>query len=132
MQFIIARDHTNHFVFSPLQTPFAKGLLDENSMAEDLTTVVLLDDAGAHTKSRAIFRMLPYLGFPYTCLAPIGLACPCLLDPMYSFVGRNRSTVSKYWRKVFGHDIESHTGCMLGLEGMTVEKASSSRGAVRG
>lgn len=128
---MIARDHAKHLAFSPLQTAFAKELLKRNSLPDDLMTVVLLDETGAHIKSRAIFKMFPYLGFPLKCLGPIGLVVSTCLDPVYSFVGRNRSTVSKYWRKIFSHDVESHTDRMLGLQGMTVAQATSSRGTAR-
>lgn len=125
MQFIIRRDQDHHVAFSPLQTPFAGALLKENSLPLDMTTVVLLDEAGAHIYSQAIFRMFPYMGFPYKIFAPIGLALSPLVDPVYSFIGRNRGRISKYWRKLFGHEIESYKDRMLGLDGKTVAQASS-------
>eukprot|EP00746_Dinoflagellata_sp_MGD_P009686 gnl/MRDRNA2_/MRDRNA2_119769_c0_seq1.p1 gnl/MRDRNA2_/MRDRNA2_119769_c0~~gnl/MRDRNA2_/MRDRNA2_119769_c0_seq1.p1 ORF type:complete len:104 (+),score=12.06 gnl/MRDRNA2_/MRDRNA2_119769_c0_seq1:277-588(+) len=95
---------------------------------DDLTSVVLFDEKGVHKKSRAIFGCAPYMGFPYKYLAPLGLAASSLLDPVYLFIGRNRGTVSKCWRRIFSQDIESHTDRMLGLQGMTVAQAASSSG----
>eukprot|EP00928_Gymnodinium_smaydae_P066956 TRINITY_DN49901_c0_g1_i1.p1 TRINITY_DN49901_c0_g1~~TRINITY_DN49901_c0_g1_i1.p1 ORF type:complete len:107 (+),score=10.88 TRINITY_DN49901_c0_g1_i1:216-536(+) len=97
-------------------------ILKRHNLALDVSTIVLLDEAGPHTKTRAAFRTLPYFGFPYTCLYHVCSVIPtCVLDPVYDFIGRNRGTVSKYWP--FKHNIEEHTNRMLGLEGKSMAQA---------
>lgn len=122
------RDSSRHIVFSPIQTPFAKKVLEEHSRIQSLSTVVLIDENGVHDKCTAIFRILPFLGLPYSILGSIGLCIPRgLVNPLYDLLGRNLGLVSKYWP--FDHDIEDYKDRMLGLEGKTVAAASSQFGS---
>lgn len=124
---MLKRDRTQHLVFSPLQTAFARDVLEKQGKVQSLATVVLIDDAGAHEKVTAAFRSMMHLGFPYTLVGRVGLLIPsALLDPMYDLLGRNLGTVSRYWP--FDHDIESYRCRMLGLEGKTVAEASAQFG----
>eukprot|EP00931_Biecheleriopsis_adriatica_P081842 TRINITY_DN55180_c0_g1_i1.p2 TRINITY_DN55180_c0_g1~~TRINITY_DN55180_c0_g1_i1.p2 ORF type:complete len:126 (+),score=22.92 TRINITY_DN55180_c0_g1_i1:154-531(+) len=122
------RDATRRIAFCPLQTPLARELLQEHSRVQSLTTVVLIDEKGAHEKSTAIFRLMPYMGLPYRLLSPMLLCIPSFLcNPIYDLVYRNLGTISKHWP--FDHEIEKYRDRMLGLEGKTLEEASSQFGS---
>eukprot|EP00930_Biecheleria_cincta_P050353 TRINITY_DN35509_c0_g1_i1.p2 TRINITY_DN35509_c0_g1~~TRINITY_DN35509_c0_g1_i1.p2 ORF type:complete len:126 (+),score=12.57 TRINITY_DN35509_c0_g1_i1:71-448(+) len=121
------RDATRRVAFCPLQTPFAREVLEEHSRTQSLTTVVLIDERGAHDKSTAIFKLMRFMGFPYSLLSPMLLCIPPrACNPFYDLVYRNLGTVSKYWP--FSHDIENYKDRMLGLQGKTLAEATSQFG----
>lgn len=118
-------DKKQHFALSPLQTPYAIKLLKQYQAPTDLSTIVLIDEEGAHVKNTAVFRILRFVGLPLSFLGRIGLGVPTFLsDPIYDTVAYNRATLSKYWP--FKHRIEDYSDRMVGLEGKTVWEASGS------
>eukprot|EP00927_Polykrikos_kofoidii_P078094 TRINITY_DN74969_c0_g1_i1.p1 TRINITY_DN74969_c0_g1~~TRINITY_DN74969_c0_g1_i1.p1 ORF type:complete len:106 (+),score=13.50 TRINITY_DN74969_c0_g1_i1:287-604(+) len=67
-------------------------------MERDYSTVVLIDQEGFHVKSRAVFRVLPHMGFPYSFLAKVFLCVPrCVPDFCYDVFARHRG---QFWRGV--------------------------------
>ena len=68
-------------------------LLEQHGMKADLSTVVLIDEAGAHVRSTAALRVLRHLRRPYSlayCL--IALPAP-LRDVGYRLVAKSRYAI---------------------------------------
>ena len=97
IHFVLDHDAEGVFDFAPLQGPTAAKLLAEAGLPLDVSTVVLLDGSGVHTRSTAALRVLARCGFPYSCLySLIWLPCP-LRDLGYKAVAAVRY-------RVFGKD----------------------------
>mmetsp|Transcript_20121 Transcript_20121/g.43382 ORF Transcript_20121/g.43382 Transcript_20121/m.43382 type:complete len:144 (-) Transcript_20121:188-619(-) len=107
--------------FSPLQTKYAQDLCAENNMPADLSTGILLDEAGAHRDSTAILRILPHLGTLYAVLGFVALyLVPRMIaDFCYRAFARNRGTIWKQVKKVTGMGdtmMDPYREMVLGLE----------------
>mmetsp|Transcript_60929 Transcript_60929/g.122151 ORF Transcript_60929/g.122151 Transcript_60929/m.122151 type:complete len:142 (-) Transcript_60929:302-727(-) len=72
-------------------------------MPADVSTVVLIDERGAHKKSAAILRTLPHLGQPFVLLYPLLLCIPsCVRDAGYDAFARNRGSIWKGVKRATG------------------------------
>lgn len=140
MKFLKERDSTDHFAFAPLQTDFAADIIVEYDMSwtigidndgrKDFTSAILIDDEGAHSHATSILRGFRYLGFPYSCLGPIGLCVPrCITDSVYGWVSRHRGQVWKCAKKTFGMADTNLSDYRLAILGVTdFEQAPTSWG----
>lgn len=92
VQFVLRHDPGSHFRFAPLQgKTFSAYRAELGRTAEN--TVVLLDEQGFHVRSRAAFRVLSRLGWPWSALGRAGRLIPRpLADLGYRLVARLR-----YW-----------------------------------
>ena len=91
VQWVIERDRRGIFRFGALQSEAGRAALRGEGTAKDLPdSIVLIDGAGAHTRSEAAIRIAGGLGFPWS-LAVVAFAIPRpLRDAVYSWVARNR------------------------------------------
>jgi predicted DCC family thiol-disulfide oxidoreductase YuxK len=92
-------------------------------MPADRSTGILVDEQGAHRDSTAVLRMLPYLGFPYNILGPIGLwLVPTMIrDAAFRAFTKRRGTIWKGIRRIMGWPVdvtrlEAYRDRILGLE----------------
>jgi predicted DCC family thiol-disulfide oxidoreductase YuxK len=93
VHFVIDHDAADRFRFLPLQSESAGALLAKHGIPNDLNTVVLLDEDGAHVRSTAALRVLRCLGSPYRLLFIfIGLPGP-IRDAAYRLVASTRYTI---------------------------------------
>ena len=86
-------DPAERFQFASLQSEVGLALLEQHGMKADLSTVVLIDEAGAHVRSTAALRVLRHLRRPYSlayCL--IALPAP-LRDVGYRLVAKSRYAI---------------------------------------
>ncbi|MCC6538540.1 MAG: DUF393 domain-containing protein [Bryobacterales bacterium] len=85
---VIARDRAEVVRFASLQSAAARELLRGVTVPD---SVVLVDDAGVHTRSTAALRIARRLGFPWAVLGWMGVMLPRFLsDAVYDWVARNR------------------------------------------
>merc|ERR1719353_833080 len=68
IHFVLDHDKEGRYDFAPLQGPTAKALLTKAGLPLDVSTVVLLDETGVHTRSTAALRVLACCGKPYSLL----------------------------------------------------------------
>lgn len=97
----------------------------------DLSTVVLVEDGVAYTKSTAILRSMNRLGAGWSCLAWLGLHCVprCIRDFFYGVIARNRGRIWVCVKKIccMGNtDVECKRDRFVGLAGKTIEQALAS------
>ncbi len=88
VNWVIARDRGNVFRFASLQSAAARELLRGIPVPD---SVVLVDEAGVHTRSAAALRIARRLGFPWVLLGWVGALVPRFLrDALYDLVARHR------------------------------------------
>lgn len=91
VDFVIARDPQARFRFASLQSDVAARLLEQAGAPADLPdSVVLLDEAGVHTRSDAAIRVAGRLGPPWSLLTVARIVPRPLRDRVYAWVARNR------------------------------------------
>ncbi|TGE18298.1 thiol-disulfide oxidoreductase DCC family protein [Hymenobacter elongatus] len=100
IQFVINHDAANRFTFATLQSDTGQRLLREHGLdAAALSSIVLVDDHHAWTKSDAVLRICWALGYPWK-LARLTAVLPRVLrDAAYTLVATNRY-------RMFGHTNE--------------------------
>ena len=89
VDFVIAADKKNKFLFSPLQSDFAQKELP-SEMTRDLTSVVLLKNGKSFSKSEAVLEVLNDLGGIWK-LTRVGKILPkSMSNKVYDLVAQNR------------------------------------------
>ena len=95
---MLDRDRHDHVRFCPIQSRLAQRLCAAHGAPADVSTAVLIDEAGAHTKSTAVLRLFPWMGFPFSLLGRAALLLPAFLrDGAYGIFAKNRGA---FWRAV--------------------------------
>ncbi len=91
VQFILKHDKKRLFHFVPLQSQTAVDIMREHQLnPAELTTVVLINEKDAFTKSSAILRALRKLPMPWPLLYGFSVVPRFVRDRLYSFIGKNR------------------------------------------
>ncbi|MCM2350805.1 MAG: DCC1-like thiol-disulfide oxidoreductase family protein [Bacteriovoracaceae bacterium] len=89
VDFIMAIDKQKRFLFSPLQSDFAKNNLPAK-LTQDLSSVVLLIDGQTYTKSKAVIKVMNEIGGIWK-IALMGKIFPeAFLNSAYEMVAENR------------------------------------------
>lgn len=89
VDFIMAIDHKKRFLFSPLQSEFAKTHLPPE-MTQDLKSVVLLSEGKLHTKSAAVIKVMSEIGGIWKVVTLGKLLPAALSNKVYDMVAENR------------------------------------------
>ena len=79
IHFVLDHDKAGRFDFAPLQGPTAAALLTKAGLPLDVSTVVLIDEAGVHTRSTAALRVLAHCGMPSALLHHVFIWIPAPL-----------------------------------------------------
>lgn len=91
VRFVIARDPAGIFRFSPLQSPKARELLKNLGLPEEyLTTMVLIEDGRAYTRSDAALRVGRRLGGVWKLTGPLAWIPRPARDLIYSLIASRR------------------------------------------
>ncbi|MEK5235291.1 thiol-disulfide oxidoreductase DCC family protein [Paenibacillus sp. FSL L8-0470] len=91
VRFIIPRDPRARFMFAPLQSETASGMLSAGGLGSDqLNTVVLVENGTCYTESAAVLRIARGLRFPWPAAYIFILVPRPLRDALYRLVARNR------------------------------------------
>ena len=96
-RFVSARDPRGEFALIPQQSEEGRGILARYGLpADEMSTMVFVEDGTAYTKSTGVLRVLERLPWPWPILAAFGGIVPRFLrDPVYDVIARNR-------RRIFG------------------------------
>lgn len=93
VDFVIARDDKDLFVFAPLQGETAKEKLDKSYLENLWSVVVIGVDGKVYTQSQAALYVLKELGFVYKVIYYIAKILPLFLkEAIYKLIAKNR-----YW-----------------------------------
>jgi predicted DCC family thiol-disulfide oxidoreductase YuxK len=91
VNFIIARDLIEKFIFTPLQSNYGKQVLDTYELpANSFDTFVYIRNGRCIIKSTAALYVLFDLGWPWRLLYIFIIIPEKLRDSMYNYVARNR------------------------------------------
>lgn len=85
----MAIDHKKRFLFSPLQSEFAKTHLPPE-MTQDLKSVVLLSEGKLHTKSSAVIKVMSEIGGIWKVITLGKILPTALSNKVYDMVAENR------------------------------------------
>ena len=91
VRFVSQRDKKKCFFFAPLQGDTAAGRLSQEILNVD--TVVLLEGNKVYIKSKAAFRVLRLLGFPWNLLCVFNVFPQKLTDWGYDAIARRRNRI---------------------------------------
>lgn len=102
--FALDRDKTDHIRFAPIQTDLAQKLCQEYGAPSDVSTAVMIDEAGKHTQSTAVLRLFLHMGSFYKCLGLVAMwLFPSFFrDAVYGAVAANRGRIWTMVKKVTG------------------------------
>ena len=102
--FVVERDVSDHFRFSPIQTDLAQELCTDYKMPLDVSTAILIDEQGAHSHSTAILRLGHHLGWAYAIVSNMAmLLVPRIVrDFAYTMFARNRGRIWKFVKRMTG------------------------------
>lgn len=90
VNFLIDRDARGRLLFAPLQGPTFRQVREAHPELEELGSIVLLDEAGVHLKSKAALRILTALGGVWRLASILYLVPRPLRDLLYDFVAKRR------------------------------------------
>jgi predicted DCC family thiol-disulfide oxidoreductase YuxK len=91
INFVIARDGKNKFLFAPLQSKTGQEFLASHQLnAREFDSVIVFRDGKLFKKSAAALQITSQLGFPWAILSIFKILPVFLLDFFYDFIARNR------------------------------------------
>ncbi|CAM6092037.1 unnamed protein product [Calypogeia fissa] len=95
VNFMLDNDKEGKLRFAALQSEAGRALLVKSGRAaDDISSIVLVDEDRSYIKSEAILRIGQFLNFPYSPAAFLGLIVPMFLrDALYNTVADNRYSV---------------------------------------
>ena len=94
VHFVLDHDQHSAFDFAPLQGATGTKLLTQAGLPLDVSTMVLVDEAGVHVRSTAALRVIARCGLPYSWLRILLWLLPApLRDAGYKMVASVRYLV---------------------------------------
>lgn len=91
VQFIIKRDHKDYFRFAALQSDIAKQKLSDFDLkAENLKTIILLEDGKVYLRSTAALRIAKHLSGSWPILFGFIIIPAFIRDFVYQLIASNR------------------------------------------
>ena len=91
VQMILRHDRAGRFRFAAQQSDFAQGVMERHGLAADaLSTVVLIHDGKAYTRSDAVLRIAGGMDRPWPALSVFRFVPRSIRDVVYRMVARSR------------------------------------------
>jgi predicted DCC family thiol-disulfide oxidoreductase YuxK len=90
VRFIIKHDSKAVFKFAALQSAAGKALLARHNLAEDLQSVILVQDSKVYTQSAAVLRIATQLGFWWKLSYVFFIVPPFIRNAVYHFIAKHR------------------------------------------
>ena len=88
--FVIDRDQHAHFAFASLQSEPGRRILQAHAIPDEVSTVVLVEDGRASTRSTAALRIARRLGLPWSLCRVLMVIPKPARDLVYDWVARHR------------------------------------------
>lgn len=94
VQFILKHEKNNTIRFSPLQSQFSKRFFEEHQFSTpDYTTFYFYANNRLYQKSRAAFRLVPFLKWYWQPLRLFALFPRFITDGVYNFIANRRKKI---------------------------------------
>lgn len=90
VQFIIKRDPSGYFQFTPLQSDVGQRLLKRHNVPEHVDSIVLIDNGKPYVKSSAALRICKNLHGAWKILYIFLFTPRSIRDYFYDFFAKNR------------------------------------------
>ena len=90
MRFIVDRDPRGIFRYASLQSETGQRLLAEHGQADDLSTLILIEDGKAYSQSSAALRIVRRLSGLWPALSALLVVPRPLRDLVYKGVAKRR------------------------------------------
>ena len=92
VQFVIKKDHNNHFLFAPLQSTIAQELISKYNIDITKSDSILLyiPEKGLYEKSTAVLKIASKLKFPWSILSIFLLVPKSIRNWVYDYIAKNR------------------------------------------
>jgi predicted DCC family thiol-disulfide oxidoreductase YuxK len=91
INFILPRDKSRTFRFSPLQSDAGQALLKKfNLPTDDYDSFVLVEGETFYMRSAAAIKVMQGLGFPYSLGGALWILPRPVRDALYNWVAKNR------------------------------------------
>ncbi|MBT6179582.1 MAG: thiol-disulfide oxidoreductase DCC family protein [Deltaproteobacteria bacterium] len=90
VNFVIDRDPQGTIYFAPLQSEYARKLLEKHQIGMELNTIVLLEDGKVYDRSTAALRIARLLNGPWPLLYASIVIPRFIRDGVYRWIARNR------------------------------------------
>ena len=94
VRWLVERDRAGLYRYASLQSGAARELLSTHLTEEQIAaipdSIVLVDEAGVHTLSTAVLRLVGGLGLPWKALVALLVIPRSVRDVIYRFVASNR------------------------------------------
>lgn len=91
VQFVLKHEKENTLFFSSLQSNFGQQFLKENQFdAQDLKTIIFVNEGKVYKKSKAIFQIAKFLKFPFNILQYLHFIPTIISDFFYNIISKNR------------------------------------------
>lgn len=92
VKFVLRKEKNQNLLFSPLQSEFAKNILEEKNVAQNLDTMMLLQNGKIYLRSSAALRVTKYLKSLWPLMMIFLIVPPCIRDFVYNYIAKNRLT----------------------------------------
>lgn len=91
VRFILRHERRPSIIFAPINGTTWKEMFGADAAPGPPQSVVLVDDSGVHTKSKAVLRIQRHMGGGWSWLARFGAVVPPLVrDFFYDMIARHR------------------------------------------
>jgi predicted DCC family thiol-disulfide oxidoreductase YuxK len=90
VNFVIDRDPQGTIYFAPLQSEYARKILEKHQIGMELNTIVLLEGGKVYDRSTAALRVARLLNGPWPLLYGSILIPRFIRDGVYRWIARNR------------------------------------------
>jgi predicted DCC family thiol-disulfide oxidoreductase YuxK len=91
VNFIIDRDPEARYRFASLQSDKGRELCASHGLADDVRSIVLIEDGVAYTESTAVLRIVRRLGAGWPLFFHVAIVLPrALRDVLYRYFAHNR------------------------------------------
>jgi predicted DCC family thiol-disulfide oxidoreductase YuxK len=90
VQFILERDDKEMFRFASLQSDAGQELLKEYNVADDVDSMILIEDGNVYYKSAAALRISRHLKGPWKLLYVLILVPAPVRNIVYDLIAKNR------------------------------------------
>ena len=95
VRFILRFEASPHYSFASLQSETGQPYQVYQSEKGGLSTIVVVEQGKVWTKSRAVFKILSHLRWPFSWMGGLRILPVALTDGVYDFVARRRKLLMK-------------------------------------
>lgn len=92
VKFVLRKEKNKELFFSPLQSEFAKKILQQFNLENKADTMLLLENGKIHARSSAALRSTKYLKGLWPSAQALLIVPPFIRNYIYNYIAKNRIT----------------------------------------